>query len=202
MEERRAVPGVHTDEYLRRACQTMGGRSELVVYGFSHPVCLSVNLVSFSHYLNSIATDLNLHQLPTTKPTNEKQEREILNRIRVWQICFNLDRSTATQFGKPSTIKEDSIIRHSADWYKKSPYNVDYDVHMCGYTALLRIVARFHDEVFAEGSGLSSLKRVDFRDVTIRYDRELEAFKEEWEGRFNAVGGDRGAEFRCKLLPL
>lgn len=149
-----------------------------------------------------IATDLNLHQLPTTKPTNEKQEREILNRIRVWQICFNLDRSTATQFGKPSTIKEDSIIRHSADWYKKSPYNLEYDVHMCGYTVLLRIVAKFHDEVFAEGSGLSSLKRVDFRDVTLRYDRELEAFKEEWEGRFNAVGGDRGAEFRCKLLPF
>jgi hypothetical protein len=54
-----------------------------------------------------IATDLNLHQVSTTKPQNEKQEREILNRTRVWLICFNLDRSTATQFGKPSTIKED-----------------------------------------------------------------------------------------------
>ncbi len=42
------------------------------------------------------------------------------------------------------------------------------------------IVVRFHDEVFAEGSGLSSLKRVDFRDVTMRYNWELEMFKEEW----------------------
>lgn len=37
----------------------------------------------------------------------ERQEREALNRTRVWMICFNLDRSTATQFGKPITIKED-----------------------------------------------------------------------------------------------
>lgn len=54
-----------------------------------------------------IATDLNLHQVSTIKPTSETQEREILNKTRVWMICFNLDRSTATQFGKPSTIKED-----------------------------------------------------------------------------------------------
>jgi hypothetical protein len=53
-----------------------------------------------------IAMDLNLHQATKTKPQNEKQEREMLNRTRVWMICFNLDRSTATQFGKPSTIKE------------------------------------------------------------------------------------------------
>lgn len=54
-----------------------------------------------------IATDLNLHQVSTIKPQTETQEREILNKTRVWMICFNIDRSTATQFGKPSTIKED-----------------------------------------------------------------------------------------------
>lgn len=54
-----------------------------------------------------IATDLNLHILPSTKPTEEMQEREVINRIRVWMNCYNLDRSTATQFGKHSTIKED-----------------------------------------------------------------------------------------------
>ncbi|KAG6889467.1 hypothetical protein C0995_000994 [Termitomyces sp. Mi166 len=71
-----------------------------------------------------IATDLNLHQVSPTKPQNEKQEREILNRTRVWMICFNLDRSTATQFGKPSTIKEDYIMRNAKEWYKKSKYNL------------------------------------------------------------------------------
>ena len=54
-----------------------------------------------------IATDLNLHLLPSTKPKTEMQERELMNRVRVWLNCYNLDRSTATQFGKHSTIKED-----------------------------------------------------------------------------------------------
>ena len=54
-----------------------------------------------------LATDLNLHQASSVAPTGEQHEREMLNRTRVWMICFNLDRSTATQFGKPSTIKED-----------------------------------------------------------------------------------------------
>ena len=58
-------------------------------------------------WCSSIATDLNLHQMPNIKPTSERQEREIINKIRVWLNCYNLDRSTATQFGKPSTIKED-----------------------------------------------------------------------------------------------
>lgn len=44
---------------------------------------LSVIMVYFSHCPNIIAIGLNLHQLPATKPTNEKQECEILNRIRV-----------------------------------------------------------------------------------------------------------------------
>jgi len=87
-----------------------------------------------------IATVLNLHQVATTKPQNEKQEREILNKTRVWMICSNLDRSTATQFGKPLMIKEDScvfslfrlqcprptmfsIMRNAKEWYKKSQYN-------------------------------------------------------------------------------
>jgi hypothetical protein len=32
-----------------------------------------------------------------------------MNRAQIWIICFNLDKSTATQFGpgKPSTLKED-----------------------------------------------------------------------------------------------
>jgi hypothetical protein len=55
-----------------------------------------------------LAMELNLHQVPSNMiKGNEKQERELLNRTRAWMICFNLDRSTATQFSKPPTIKED-----------------------------------------------------------------------------------------------
>ena len=74
-------------------------------YVFWPPVALFRALTYPVHY--SIATDLNLHLVTSAKPQSERQEREILNRTRVWLICFNLDRSTATQFGKPSTIKED-----------------------------------------------------------------------------------------------
>lgn len=55
-----------------------------------------------------VAMDLNLHIPPPAKaqPT-ERQAREALNRARAWMICFNMDRSTATQFGKPQTIKDE-----------------------------------------------------------------------------------------------
>ncbi|KAJ7725205.1 fungal-specific transcription factor domain-containing protein [Mycena metata] len=154
-----------------------------------------------------LATDLNLHQVATRSVKgNEKQEREMLNRTRVWMICFNLDRSTATQFGKPSTIKEDYVLRHgNEDWYKKSPYNSSFDIHMCCYTALLRVVARFHDEIFSDPASPTGLnKRVDFRTVTLLHDAKLTAFSDEWTQRFaqDSDPNDRKCAMRCKLLPF
>ncbi|THU98704.1 hypothetical protein K435DRAFT_660495 [Dendrothele bispora CBS 962.96] len=151
-----------------------------------------------------IATDLNLHHASTTKPANETQEREILNRIRVWIICFNLDRSTSTQFGKPSTIKEDYFIRNSKEWYKKSKNNLAHDVHLCCYTALVRLLTRFHEEIFSDPSTPSGLnKAVDFRAVTLRHDESLTEYHRDWTQRFQEElpEGDESSEFRCKLLP-
>ncbi|CAK5274670.1 unnamed protein product, partial [Mycena citricolor] len=160
-----------------------------------------------------LATDLNLHQVPSSKAfikgkgvEREMNEREILNRTRVWMICFNLDRSTATQFGKPSTIKEDYILRHgSDDWYKKSPYNSTFDVHMCCYTALLLLVARFHDDIFSDPTSPSGLnKHVDFHSVTLAHDAKLERFTEEWGLRLaqDSDPHDRKCQLRCKLFPF
>ena len=86
----------------------VGGRK--IGVGFT-PVLQSgkvISIMQLAERLNyfRLATDLNLHHLSSSKPQSEKQEREILNKTRVWMICCNLDRSTATQFGKPSTIKE------------------------------------------------------------------------------------------------
>lgn len=111
-----------------------------------------------------IATDLNLHQPSSTKPTSEKHERELLNRTRTWLICFNLDRSMSTQLGKPSTIKEDWIVRNAEEWYIRSRFNHPYDVQLCAYTELLRMVTRFHEEVYSdekakEASGLNKVRR-------------------------------------------
>ncbi|KAG5730335.1 Protein priB [Termitomyces sp. T112] len=152
-----------------------------------------------------IATDLNLHQVSATKPQNEKEEREILNRTRVWMICSNLDRSTATQFGKPFTVKEDYIMRNAKEWYKKSQYNLSHDVHLCAYSALLRIMAKSHDEIFSDSSSPSGLnRRVDFRTVTMNHDIQLMSYQEEWTRRFSEDSdpNDAGCAFRCSLLPF
>ncbi|KAJ7666954.1 hypothetical protein DFH06DRAFT_1384519 [Mycena polygramma] len=155
-----------------------------------------------------LATDLNLHQVQSSKAAkgNEKQEREVLNRTRVWMICFNLDRSTATQLGKPSTIRDNYVLRHgSDDFYKKSPYNSPYDIHMCAYTELLRVVAGFHDDIFSDPMSPSGLnKRADFRAITTKHDVKLTAFEQEWTQRFaqESDANDRKCLMRCKLLPF
>ncbi|KAF9524196.1 fungal-specific transcription factor domain-containing protein [Crepidotus variabilis] len=152
-----------------------------------------------------IATDLNLHHVSSIKPQSESHEREILNKTRVWMICFNLDRSTATQFGKPSTIKEDFIVRNAKDWYKKSQYNHPYDIHLCAYSALLQIVAKFHDEIFSDPTAPTGLnKKVDFRAVTLNHDRHLTGYHEEWLKRFKADSdpNDPACAVRVSLLPF
>ncbi|KAH9009311.1 fungal-specific transcription factor domain-containing protein [Lactarius hengduanensis] len=152
-----------------------------------------------------IATDLNLHLLPQKKPTTEQQELEMLNRTRVWIICFNLDKSTATQFGKPSTLKEDYIMRHSLEWYKASNHNHPYDVHIIAYSSLFRIINQFHQKVFSDLDVPNGLNRsIDFREVTLEYDQLLHNCREEWAERFarDSDPSDPACEFRAKLLPF
>ncbi|KAH9030570.1 fungal-specific transcription factor domain-containing protein [Lactarius deliciosus] len=152
-----------------------------------------------------IATDLNLHLLPQKKPMTEQQELEMLNRTRVWIICFNLDKSTATQFGKPSTLKEDYIMRHSLEWYKASNHNHPYDVHIIAYSSLFRIINQFHQKVFSDLEVPNGLNRsIDFREVTLEYDQLLHDCREEWAERFarDSDPSDPACEFRAKLLPF
>lgn len=97
-------------------------------------------------------------------------------------------------------------MRHGSDeWYKKSPYNTIYDIHMCAYTALLLVVAGFHDDIFSDPTSPSGLnKRVDFRTATVAHDAKLTAFEEEWGKRFAQESDptDRKSLLRCKLLPF
>ncbi|GJE99679.1 fungal-specific transcription factor domain-containing protein [Phanerochaete sordida] len=152
-----------------------------------------------------IATDLNLHVLPSAAPTTEMQEREVINRVRVWLNCYNLDRSTATQFGKHSTIKEDFIVRRSDDWYKQSPYNHPYDIGLCAYTSMLRIVAKFHEQVFHNPDSPTGLdESLDFVALTTQYDDELTRYFEDWTRRFATESDmtDPSCAFRASLLPF
>jgi hypothetical protein len=152
-----------------------------------------------------IATDLNLHLLPPKKPTTEQQELEMLNRTRIWIICFNVDKSSATQFGKLSTVKEDHIVRKSLEWYNSSNYNSTYDVHIIAYTSLFRIVNKFHQEVFSDPTVPNGLNRtINLRDVTLDHDQLLTDYRQEWAERFkrDSDHNDPACEFRVKLLPF
>ena len=130
------------------------------VYSLSLYLCEVVHL---SFLDNRMATDLNLHQSFMAKATNESQRREIANRTRIWINCYNVDRSTSTQFGKPSTIKEDYIARHSKFWYRTTEFN--YDIHMCGYTQLLRVMAKFHEAIYSNPDHPSGLNMVKYPNI-------------------------------------
>ncbi|PBK98248.1 hypothetical protein ARMGADRAFT_572182 [Armillaria gallica] len=148
----------------------------------------------------SIATALHLDQTPKINLVTENEERECLNRVRVWKICHLLDQAVAIQLGKPCMMKEDTVIRHSGEWYRQSLYNLDYDVFMCGYSVLLRIVVRFYEEVSLRRGEPINSERGNLRDVIMRYDGEIEIFKEEWKRKFKAGGAHHGAMLRRSEL--
>lgn len=72
--------------------------------------------------LHRIATDLGLNRASSTKPLSERHERELLNRVRTWLNCFNVDRSSSTQWGKPTSLWEDETIRTAKAWYRRSRF--------------------------------------------------------------------------------
>ncbi|KAI9429945.1 hypothetical protein F5148DRAFT_1372352 [Russula earlei] len=137
--------------------------------------------------------DLNLHILPPKKLTTEQHELDMLNRTQIWIICFNIDKSTATQFRKPLTLTEDFIVRKSLEWYKSSPNNHSYDMHIITYTLLFRVVNKFHQEVFSDPTA-----------VTLEHDRLLTNCRQEWAKRFerDSDHSDAACEFRVKLSSI
>ncbi|KAL6303631.1 hypothetical protein BKA93DRAFT_853541 [Sparassis latifolia] len=152
-----------------------------------------------------IATDLNLQQVSTVQPKSDSHEREIINQTRLWMICFNLDRSMATQFGKPATIKENYTIRTSENWYRRSRFNHPYDVGLCAYTQMLRIMARFHEEIFSDPTAPSGLNQaIDFHEVTLRHDEDMTRYFEDWTRRFEEDSDlqEPAYAFRASLLPF
>jgi hypothetical protein len=115
------------------------------------------------HVINRrIATDLNLHLPNTAKPLNENHAREMLNRTRVWLNCFNLDRSTGSQYGKAPTISNaDYMANHSENWWKSSPYNMQsFDIQICAYNSELKVMAAFIGKIYSDPHHPTGLNRV------------------------------------------
>ena len=126
-----------------------------------------------------MATDLNLHVKSTTKVLNEHHEREILNRTRTWLNIYNLDRSASAQLGRPASIRADSIIRscHARGgrqaWWKSSPVNDPFDLHLCAYTDLLSsVIARFQEHVYWDPATETTGLRTDLDLVKVAFEHD------------------------------
>ncbi|KAF7328787.1 hypothetical protein MVEN_02507600 [Mycena venus] len=140
-----------------------------------------------------LATDLNLHQVPSNKiKGNEKQERELLNRTRV--LASRRQSRRIISCGMEATIGIRSRLIIPSTTCTCAP------IRRCCESSRVSTTTSF--PIPLSPSGLN--KHVDFRSVTIAHDAKLTAFTEEWSKRFaeESDANDRKCIVRCKLLPF
>ncbi|KAF8808982.1 hypothetical protein BYT27DRAFT_7188072 [Phlegmacium glaucopus] len=131
-----------------------------------------------------MATDLNLHRKTavTSQETQEGKARdiEVRNRERTWMLCFCLDRSFSAQMGKPSSIKEDYIIRHANQWHKSAVGNPS-DSALAAYVELQRILSRSLEFLYSgteTPSGL--LVNCDYMLVIKSFETQILTWRQQW----------------------
>ncbi|KAI0306674.1 fungal-specific transcription factor domain-containing protein [Multifurca ochricompacta] len=127
-----------------------------------------------------MATDLNLHRKTATispeTPEGKARDQEVHNRERTWLVCFSLDRSTSAQMGKPSSIREDCIIRNALQWVQ-SPLARRGDFSLVAYVELQRIISRTLDLLYSETSSPSGLLvDVDYLLVIKTFERQIQTW--------------------------
>ncbi|KAJ4488126.1 fungal-specific transcription factor domain-containing protein [Lentinula aciculospora] len=141
-----------------------------------------------------MALELELH-LP---PPSDCDEREALNRTRTWLNCYCVDGSHAIQFGKMPMLRlDDYMARTCQDWYRSSPMNTPYDVHLVAYVRILLIMAKWRSIVRQENSSqhvitsfcvrnTSNRSQQDFDVVQFALETERQLSKEWslWFGRY------------------
>lgn len=182
----------------------------------------------YSGLASRIATDLNLSASfkSGSTPLSERHERERLNRVRTWLNCWNVDRSSGVQFGKPTGLLEDEAVRGAKEWCRRAlpPYNEPrdsqssqgkdgeaeirvgdrFDVHLVAYTELLRVMSRFHERVASGASGASGGVRgpCDFKAATEATEAELQVWRDatDWSYEHESDQNDEGSKFRTKGL--
>ena len=151
--------------------------------------------------------DLNLHHPNTAKPKDEMHARVLLNRTRAWLNCFNLDRSTGSQYGKgPIISSTDYVANRSAEWWNSSPHNMrGFDIHLACYNADLTILGRFREAVHSDPNSPTGFnKNLDIADLASQADDELATTWTRWIAliRANTDADDRQSTFRTGLLRL
>ena len=133
--------------------------------------------------------------------------REMLNRTRAWLNCFNLDRSTSSQYGKSPIISNtDYTANHSAQWWNSSPYNMrNFDIQLAGYNAELTIVGKFRAKIHSDPNSPTGFnKNLDVAEIASNFDDELGQTWNEWIERVrqHTDPNDRQCRFRTGLLRL
>ncbi|KAH9981402.1 fungal-specific transcription factor domain-containing protein [Lactifluus volemus] len=148
-----------------------------------------------------MATDLNLHRKSssTSPETTEGKARdqEVYNRERTWLVCFCLDRSTSAQMGKPSSIKEDCIIRNALQWVQ-SPLARRGDFSLVIYVELQRIISRTLDLLYSETTSPSGLLiDVDYLLVIKTFERQIQTWYAQVANADKA--NDKIAKYNCLM---
>ncbi|KAF9479273.1 hypothetical protein BDN70DRAFT_807308 [Pholiota conissans] len=131
-----------------------------------------------------MATDLNLHRKTavTSQDTQEGKARdlEVHNRERTWILCFCLDRSFSAQMGKPSSVKEDYIIRHTTEWYM-SPFANPSDASLAAYAELQRTLSRSLEFLYSGTDTASGLQtNCDYLLIIKTFETQILAWKHQW----------------------
>ncbi|KAI0673211.1 hypothetical protein C8Q78DRAFT_708520 [Trametes maxima] len=126
-----------------------------------------------------LATELNLSRIPTTQPVDEREEREMHNRTRMWLMCYIMDRCLSIQSGKAWMVQEDLTVRNVAQWLQSYKYHNQCDGYLTSLTELLCIMSRFVGTV-NPAFGTSSVESIDDMDFVAlykAYEDELMAWK-------------------------
>lgn len=103
----------------------------------------------------TLALELGLDQ----PPPQSCDEREALNRMRTWLNCFCVDHSHSIQFGKFRAIQNTYLARTSRDWYRSSPLNIPFDVHLVAYVQLIILMAEWRSIIGDDGQTLQQRHR-------------------------------------------
>ncbi|KAI0256586.1 fungal-specific transcription factor domain-containing protein [Lactifluus subvellereus] len=148
-----------------------------------------------------MATDLNLHRKSSTvspeTPEGKARDQEVYNRERTWLVCFCLDRSISAQMGKPSSIKEDCIVRNALQWVQ-SPLARRGDFSLVAYVELQRIISRTLDLLYSETSSPSGLLvDVDYLLIIKTFERQIQTWYTQVADADKA--DDRIAKYNCLM---
>ncbi|PSS11025.1 hypothetical protein PHLCEN_2v3321 [Hermanssonia centrifuga] len=133
-----------------------------------------------------LAIDLDLNRPPSVKPTDERSEREILNRLRTYVVCYIMDRCFCINLGKAFMVPEDELIRNVASQFYGWKYQHKADGYLVSLVELFRIMTRFAElanpaiEARSASNDWSSLKEHQETDLLTTHKvfaEELNAWK-------------------------